>query len=182
MRAEGFYKTTEGLSRFMVDRRTRKLVVTQGESRAYGLDLFAQKRIKQHDFWVSYTLSRVEEAFPNPKGTFFKRASQDQTHELKGAAILNFKPWVISANYVYGSGLYQSSYLSQQEIIPYSRLDVAFMYQFALKFKLETGLSVVNLLNHQNVGYNGYSSLPQGDKIYAKGMPFTPSIFLNIGF
>ncbi len=180
---EGFYKTTEGLSRFVYYNDLEYPIQLKGKSRAYGIDFYLKKEIAKHDFWVSYTLSRTEENFLKRKESEYIRAPQDQTHEVKGSAVFNFKPWYFSANYVYGSGLVSSTGIMQDGVEPYNRLDIAFLYKFKTqKFNLEAGLSVVNALNIKNVGYGGISNLPDDRKVYSQGMPFTPSVFLNIGF
>jgi hypothetical protein len=61
-------------------------------------------------------------------------------------------------------------------------VDVAVLYRFNTeKFNLEIGLSIVNLLNTDNIGYSGCSHLPGNERVYVSGIPFTPSLFLNIG-
>ena len=180
---EGFYKTTKGLSRMNFDSRTGSSSFNTGNSRSYGVDFYIKKEIKKHELWISYTLSNTEEHFDYFNDNKYQRAPHDQTHELKSAAILNFKPWFASFNYVYGSGLVNSSDIIDKGIIPYNRLDVAFLYKFQTqKLKLEAGLSIVNLLNVKNIGYNDFSNLPDYRTFYSQAMPFTPSIFVNIGF
>jgi len=179
---EGFYKTSRGLSQYYISRESREFSIINGKSRAYGIDLFVKKEILKHDVWISYTLSRAEENFSDATGGEYQRAPQDQTHEIKAATIINLNPWYFSVNYVYGSGLAYSANLIQEGIVPYSRLDIAVLYRFNTeKFNLETGLSIVNLLNTDNVGYSGFSHLPGNERVYVSGIPFTPSLFLNIG-
>lgn len=177
---EGYFKTAKDLSRFTFNDK-RELVLAIGKSQAKGIDCYIKKQFNKHDFWLSYSLSRAEEDFFANKDEYV-RASHDQTHEIKGAAILNFKPWYISTNYVYGSGLHSSKALRESEAQAYHRLDIAFLYKFKTKtFNLEAGLSVVNVLNYENIGYTGFAYLPD-KSVYAKGTPFTPSVFVNIGF
>ncbi|MBI9073508.1 MAG: TonB-dependent receptor plug domain-containing protein [Melioribacteraceae bacterium] len=182
--AEGFYKTSSGLSRFYMARdfRVSSIEINNGKSRAYGVDLLLKKEISKHDFWVSYTLSRTEEDFIEENGNGYVRAPQDQLHEIKLAAIFNFNPWYLSLNYVYGSGLYYSINLEEEGLHPYQRMDIAVLYKLNTdRFYLETGLSIVNLFDYQNIGHNGFSHLPGGERVYISGIPFTPSLFLNIG-
>lgn len=180
---ESFYKTTDGLSRFYNRQNNNGQILIEGESRAYGIDFYAEKQIRQHNFWVSYTISKTEEKLSRNQDTEYRDAQHDQRHEAKGAAIIGLNPWYISMNYVYGSGLAYTSNFRDQELQPYHRMDIAFLYKFKTdKFNLEAGLSIVNLLNASNVGYSGYSNLPDGQSIYSQGIPFTPSLFINIGF
>ena len=112
----------------------------------------------------------------------YQSVPHDQMHEVKTAAIVNVNPWYFSANYVYGSGLQFSSDLKQESILPYNRLDVALLYKLnTRKLNLETGISIINLLNIKNVGYHGFSNLPDDKTVYSRAIPFTPSLFVNIG-
>jgi hypothetical protein len=179
---EGFYKTSNGLSQYYITRESRDFSIVEGKSRAYGIDFFVKKEILKQDFWISYTLSRTEENFSEATSGEYQKAPQDQTHEIKAATIFNLSPWYFSINYVYGSGLAYSANLIQEGTVPYNRLDVAVLYRFNTeKFNLETGLSIVNLLNTDNIGYSGFSHLPGNERVYISGIPFTPSLFLNIG-
>jgi len=180
---EAYYKNTDGLSRFVADKNTGKLTISQGMGRAYGVDFYVKKVLKKHEFWVAYTISKTEELFSYFASNKYQAAPQDQLHELKGAALLNFHPFYISANYVYGSGLAFSSELNNADAIPYNRLDLAMMFRFnANKFELESGLSIVNLLNNSNIRYTDFTNLPGGNTIYSPGKPITPTLFFNIRF
>lgn len=181
--AEGFYKITKGLSRTIHESRNSFKMHT-GQSKSLGVDFFVKKDFKKHDFWIAYTLSKTEEYFSYFKTSDYQLSPQDQRHEVKAATLLNFSPYFISLNYVYGSGLANSARLSRlKEVIPYKRFDIAFLYKFnTKKIKLETGLSIVNVLNTKNVGYYNISNLPGNKTIYSSATPFTPTVFLNIGF
>jgi len=179
---EGFYKTTKGLSRQLLNRDSRRMIIRDGKSRAYGIDIYAKKDIKNHDFWVSYTISHTEEDFSRNKDDY-RKARHDQTHEIKAATILNFEPWHFSANYVYGSGMEFTTHNGTNDIHDYKRFDIALLYKFkSRKYDLEMGLSIVNVFNTKNISYQGFSNLPDGRRVYQRATPFTPSLFLNIGF
>jgi len=181
--SEGFYKTTDNLSRLNIDPKTRNLRIRYGNARSYGIDFYIKKELNQHDLWISYTISRTEESFPEYGQKEYLRAIHDQTHEVKAAGIFNLKPWYFSVNYIFGSGLVNSLRTPEDKIIPYNRLDAALLYRFNTKsFNLESGLSIVNVLNTRNLGYSGFSNLLDGRKLYARSIPFTPSIFLTISF
>ena len=85
---------------------------------------------------------------------------------------------------MYGSGLINSEQLSaSNKIIPYNRFDVALLYRFkAKKYKLETGVSILNVFNTFNVRYNNFSSFPNGETVYQQALPFTPTLMLKLGF
>ncbi|MCG8475011.1 MAG: carboxypeptidase-like regulatory domain-containing protein [Cytophagales bacterium] len=176
---EGFYKTTQGIRRVFSEQRPR-LESRRGESRGFGADIYIRKRWNRHHFWVAYTLSRTEERFSGVSPEFC-RAAHDQLHELKVAGILDFDPWFIAANYVYGSGLYGSAAVNDGTPAPYNRLDAAVLYRFqAGRMRMEAGASFVNLTNARNVGNSNFSNLPSGKILYSKGVSFTPSMFLKV--
>lgn len=180
---ESFYKTTEGISRYINLSNANRIALINFNSRAYGVDFYAEKQFNKHNAWLAYTLSRVQELSNRNNLTSYQEAPQSQTHEIKTAGIFNFDPWYISFNYVYGSGLSFSTNIRDTELTPYNRIDMALLYKFQTnKFNLESGLSVVNVLNTDNIGYARLSNLPEGRSVYSRGIPFTPSIFLNIGF
>jgi len=178
---EGYYKTTNNLSRFVTKENKDQLYVSSGEGRVFGIDVYVKKEIKKHEFWVAYTISKSEELFDYFSTHEYTVAPQDQRHEVKTATLINFYPFFFSANYVYGSGLAYFSQIEGKNNQPYNRLDIAFMYRFNAKnVKMETGLSIINLLNSYNYRYNNFLILPKGNTVYSTGMPFTPAIFLNI--
>ena len=187
---EGFYKTTTGITRFVDLWRLDIHNAYQGEARMYGMDLLVKTYFKKHEAWASYTLSKTEEHFPNmPIDEYYMDAPQDQRHEVKGAILLNFKPIYFSANYVYGSGFLPPPSLLdlQEERYPYSRLDVALIYRHHIRdYHFEIGVSVLNLLNHENIKYSNVVKIPDSltssISINAEAVPLTPTIFLNMAF
>ena len=108
---------------------------------------------------------------------------------MKGALLLNFKPFFFSANYVYGSGFRNLTGLlpRNQERYPYNRLDVALIYGKPIQnYHFEAGFSILNLLNYENIKYSNVIRipLPQSNtiSINAEAVPFTPTIYLNVSF
>jgi hypothetical protein len=184
---EGFYKTTEGISRYRWIDGT--LEVAQGNARTYGMDLLVKKYFKKHEMWASYTLSKTEEHFNSMPIDLYSDAPQDQRHEVKGALLLNFKPFFFSTNYVYGSGFRTPSSIvnNVDERYPYSRLDVAFIYRHSIKgYHIEAGFSILNVMNHENIKYSNVITVPDSPtssiSIHAEAVPFTPTLYLNFSF
>lgn len=181
---EVFSKQSEGFGRFFVNRDGNTAFV-QGESRTRGFELLAKKKVRTHQFWLAYTLSRVEERFSN-RFSFsgFQLAPQSQEHELKTVTIFNFSPLQVSLTNVYGSGFPNSILGSGREgLTPYWRTDLAFQYAFSLgNTSIETGISVLNLFDRQNVRLNQSLSVPGGGRINTVGIPFTPTLYVNFGF
>jgi hypothetical protein len=188
---EGYFKTTRGLSRFF---RFKSLIppgIYHGKSRAYGTDLLIKKGYKGSSFWVAYSLSRIEEMFDYyPKRwQKYRRAPQDQRHEIKVGAMVDLHPVFLSANYVYGSG-FPITYNQNQKIekdYPYSRLDMAASWKFLnRKLQGEIGVSVLNVLNTQNIKFSNFEKVPLNQSssinLYAEAIPLTPTLYLKFSF
>lgn len=182
LQVEGFLKNTSDLVRWKTDKRTGRLFPYTGIGRAYGVESTIKRKTEKLETWLTYTLSKTEEQFREgaPAGTY-ARAPQDQRHEVKASAVLQWHSFFYSFNYVYGSGFGISN--ERWSDRNYSRLDAALLYRREnKKMRMETGLSVLNVLNRRNVR-PGYLTVffDQSSSIQL-GTLFTPSIFLNIGF
>lgn len=188
---EGYYKTTTGITRQL--RRDEIQELYQGEARMYGMDLQVKQYFWKHEAWASYTWSRTEEYFPYmSEEVIYRDAPQDQRHEVKGAVLLNFRPFYFSANYVYGSGFRSPSAIlsvsdAGDERYPYSRLDLALIYRHSIRsYHFEIGFSILNVLNHENIKYSNLIYIPDSPNssfsIHAEAVPFTPTIYLNMAF
>ena len=188
---EGYYKTVDGLSRFFSFRDIVVPDIYHGKGRSYGLDFMVKKDYKGSTFWVAYSLSRTEELFDYyPKRLQkYRRAPQDQRHEVKVGAMVNLHPVYLSANYVYGSGFPVTFTQNRkvEEDYPYSRLDVSGSWKFLnRKLKGEIGVSVLNVLNTQNIKFSNFEKIPLNQtssiNIYAEAIPITPTLFLKFSF
>ncbi len=187
---EGYYKTTTGINRFF--NGTKRLVrgFYEGEGRSYGLDFYVKKEYKRHMAWVSYTLSKTEEHFPFFIKEYYVLAPHHQTHEFKFAGIVNLKSFYLSANYVYGSGFERYNIETEDGLRlnqDYKRLDAAVVYKLPVgKIKSEVGISVLNVLNTNNIKYSNLRRATVDEinlvGIYAEAVPFTPAVFLKIEF
>lgn len=179
---EGFYKSSINLLSFYLDDNDN-VGISTGNSRAYGLDLFLNKTFKKHKFWCGYTLSQTEEVFSYFDNKSWQPAPQNQLHELKAAIAFNFNPLFFSINYVHGSGLtfYKSN--SEKIIFPYNRLDIALKYQHNFKkFRIETGVSILNTLNQTNLRFNSFSNFTDYENNFVFATPFTPFVFVKLEF
>lgn len=183
---EGFDKRTDGLTRYVKNFRVEDVFL--GDSKSRGLDFFLKQDYKGHSIWVSYTLSETLERFDYFPRPIYRRALQDQRHELKTALLLNFNPFHFSANYVFGSGFPDPRLTVDGEFERnYSRLDVAATYTLnTRKFNLEGGFSILNVLNYANFKYANFVILPDDQdtslNLHAEAIPFTPTVFLNFSF
>ncbi len=185
---EAYYKNTKGLTRFIRSFQYHIEDIFTGESRAYGIDFLVKQDIGKHSFWVSYSLSKTEELFTYFLIQVYRLAPQDQRHEIKVAGLLNFDPFFVSADYVYGSGFPDYIYQMQQSTVAeqtYSRLDLSVIYKILnRKLKGEVGLSVLNVLNHKNFKMSNFERIPTDQtntiNVYAEAIPFTPTLYLKI--
>ncbi|MEN8201335.1 MAG: TonB-dependent receptor plug domain-containing protein [Bacteroidota bacterium] len=186
---ETFYKTTEGITRYINMWREGFEAVFQGQAKVYGMDLLVKKYFGAHEAWASYSLSKTEEYFPYFPSEAYEEAPQDQRHEIKGALLINLKPFFLSANYVYGSGFPDrpSFFHEETDRYPYSRLDAAFIYRHSVKsYHFEAGISILNILNTENIKQSNLIRIPGTQtgsiSIHAEAVPFTPTLYLNISF
>lgn len=186
--SEGYYKTTEGITRFFNGNRSLERGFYEGNARSYGLDFYLKKEYKRHLAWISYTLSKTEEHFPFYIKEYYKLAPHHQTHELKLAAIVNLNSFYISANYVYGSGFERYNFETEDGLKlnqDYKRLDASVVYKLRPgKVKAEIGLSVLNVLDTDNIKYSNLRRATVDEVslvgIYAEAIPFTPAVFLKV--
>ncbi|MGN6491885.1 MAG: TonB-dependent receptor [Agriterribacter sp.] len=108
--AEAYYKTMSNQLEF---KPGAQLLLNQniedemifGSGKAYGIELFVQKKTGKLTGWIGYTLSRAERKFPemNKGKTFPYR--YDRTHDL--SVVMSYplgKKWELSGVFVYGTG------------------------------------------------------------------------------
>ncbi len=185
---EGYYKSNEGITRFINSNQNYKDLIYKGSGRGFGLDFFIRRDFGEHSAWVSYTLSKAEEKFSYfPKNEFLP-APQDQRHELKIASLFNVKPFNFSAIYVYGTGfpLYTGAVLnSSYTSTSYHRFDIAVNYRFNVgKISCESGVSILNLFNTRNIRYSNFERVPVDQSatlnIYSQAVPFSPRVSLRL--
>jgi hypothetical protein len=119
-----------------------------GKGRAYGLELYAQKKTGRLNGWISYTLARTELQVAGINNGNWYPTRYNQTHNLKVAAFYEInKRWSFSSNFIFSSGtpttFPTSRYTQQGILIPYdasngrnnvnlpsyNRLDIAFTLQ-----------------------------------------------------
>jgi len=76
-----------------------------GHGRAYGLELYARKKVGRFTGWISYTLSRTERQFAGVNNYSWYPATQDRTHDLSVVGIYKLnKKWTLSSDFVYYTG------------------------------------------------------------------------------
>jgi hypothetical protein len=184
---EGYYKNVTGLTRYIRNGPVGIEGIYQGKGRSYGIDVMVKKDYKGHSAWIAYSLGETEEVFEYFKKDEYRRAPQDQRHELKLAALANLDPFYISADYVFGSGFPAAAHplAEDPDNLTYSRLDISFIYKFLdRKLKGEIGLSILNVLNTQNIKYANFERIANNQtssiNIYSEAIPLTPALYLKL--
>jgi outer membrane receptor protein involved in Fe transport len=185
---EGYYKNMTGLTRYIRNLSQGIEGIYLGKARSYGMDIMIKKDLKGHSAWVSYSLGKTEELFEYFINNEYRRALQDQRHEIKLAMLVNLDPFYISADYVFGSGFPTAPSIlpEEQTDLTYSRLDVSFIYKFLDKrVKGEIGLSVLNAMNTQNIKYANFERIAPNQtntiNFYSEAIPITPALYFKLG-
>ncbi len=191
---EGYYKHTDNLSRRYYSQTENnenvrnEYVSYQGNARTYGIDTYIRKDFGYNTIWASYTLSKAEEQLSvnNEPLPDYSPAPHDQRHEFKIASLINIKDFFISTCYVYGSGMdILKEMFDTQTGLEYNRVDLAVTYNFHWKkMTVETGISVLNLFDTQNLTPRNVKTINVSEeispiKVYTDAVPFTPMFFLK---
>lgn len=131
--AEVYYRATQNQIDYIdgADLLINKFLegdLLSGKGRAYGLELYAQKKTGRLNGWVSYTLGRTELKVDGINRGDWYPTRYNQTHNLKIAAFYDVtKRFSISGNFVYSSGtpttFPTSRYIMQGILIPYNAND-----------------------------------------------------------
>ena len=150
----------------------------QGTGTARGAELLLQKQSGRHTGWVSYTLSQVEEQFPDLQAAPFP-ATHDQRHEMKLVNLYQMGDWRLSQTWIYASGKPYTEPVGLEPVelpfggtidrvvtgsqnggrLPaYHRLDVAINREFYFRDAVRGvfSLTLFNLYNRQNVWYKEF--------------------------
>jgi hypothetical protein len=99
-----------------------------GQGRAYGLELYLQKKKGRFTGWVSYTLARTELKVNGINRNEWYAARFDQTHNLKVSGFYDLsKRWSVSSNFTLISGtpttFPTSRFVVQNMLIPYNAFE-----------------------------------------------------------
>ena len=176
---EGYYRTFSGISRYTANDTIYNSETINGFG--YGVDLFSKLRIKTHEIMISYSIGQFfEEAVSKDAVTVVSEAEQSQRHEIKASLNLDLKPIAISLSGVYGSGFRSFAPEKEDELNPYSRIDLAFKY--TKKFRktyFSMGISILNLLNSSNPRLFRTTNFSDNSSYSTLGIPFTPTVFFN---
>lgn len=182
--AEVYHKTTKGLTRMVTLRNNMN--ISTGNSKSNGLDIFLKQSFNRNTFWISYSLSNTMEHYDYFFTKEYRRALHDQLHELKLAGIVYIKSFYFSGNWIFGSGynLPSSFIYNLQQSKPYNRLDLSLVYHLLKnKYQLDTGISMLNVFNTENIKYSNYTRIPligsSPISIQSEAIPRTLTLFIN---
>lgn len=177
----------------------------QGSGYSEGVEFLMQKKRGAYTGWVTYTLARVRNQFPELNNGFEFSALHDQRHEFKTVHSYEFENWKIAATFVYASGKpftepagqygidlldgESNNYISvgaknASRLPPYHRLDLSAHYVVDyFGFDFDFGLSVFNLYDRRNIWYREYDfsqKPPIISEIRYLGM--TPNLSVDVRF
>lgn len=181
-----------------------------GKGRAYGLELFVEKKKGRLTGWLGYTLSRTERIFPEINNGNPYPAVYDRRHDLSVVANYRLsKKWEFGGVFIFGTGnaytpvqrLYFIDQFPVQEYGPrnsarlmdYHRLDLSATYtpkpDAQKRFRSSWNFSVYNLYSRQNpfFVYYDFESDPAagtaGASAYRVSLfPVIPSVTWNFSW
>ncbi len=176
-----------------------------GDGYAEGVEFLLQKKRGNYTGWITYTLARVRNTFPDINNGFEFSALHDQRHEFKTVHSYEMGNWRFAATFLIASGKPFTEPAGQYAIelldgrslnyisvgaknasrLPaYHRLDLSVHYLYDTgPFKMDFGLSVFNLYDRRNVWYREYdftNNPPIISEVQYLGM--TPNLSIDIKF
>ena len=175
---EGYYKKMNNLLEYRDDAEfTLGIPIedqfTSGEGKAYGIELFLNKKIGNFTGWIGYTLAWTKRQFPelNNGKEFYPR--YDRRHDV--SLTLNYEfneTWELGLAWVYGTGQaftmptstyiwrddfnwndekYQFSDRNGVRLPAYHRMDLNFMYKFeAYELPWILSINIYNVYDRRN--------------------------------
>ncbi len=199
--AEGYYKKVNDITARSQGFRTKyEFEQGIGDYRVSGIDFLINKRCTNISTWLSYSYANNDYTFNEFEDAEFPN-NIDITHAVTigGSYILNNVK--ISAGLNWNSGLPTTKPLAAQPansnsiiyeaanskgLREYLRLDISAMYDFNIskKVKAQTGVSIWNLTNRQNV-INNYYRLDQENvpiEFTESSLAITPNATFRVSF
>ncbi|MEJ7646082.1 MAG: TonB-dependent receptor [Chryseolinea sp.] len=157
-----------------------------GLGRAYGLELFLQKKTGRFNGWVAYTLGKTELKVDGINKGDWYAARFDQRHNVKVTGFYDIsKRWSASANFTFVSGtpatFPTSRYVVQGILIPYNanesrnNVRVSAYHRLDVSFRLEGKKIKGNGKTRKNTDYWVFGLY----NVYARKNPF--SIYFTQG-
>ena len=212
---ETYHKNLQNLSEFSLRFRTGASITpaTQlfftGNGFAEGVDFLLQKKQGKYTGWISYTVGRVRNTFPDFNNGKEFPALNDQLHEFKIIQNYTLGAWNFSCTFIYGSGKPYSEPAGQyslslqdgrdlnyvgvgakngSRLSPYHRLDVSVHQKFIIDKKTgrvrgDFGISLFNLYNRKNIWYYQFDFTQKPAVVTeVTYLSFTPNLSFSIEF
>lgn len=172
-----------------------------GRGWSYGAELLIRKRYGSLSGWLSYTLSRTEEAFDGINGGHAFPARQDRTHDISLVLIYDYSTtWSFSATWVFNTGnavtFPSGNYWVDGRLVPYyterngyrmpdyHRLDLSATWNLGPHSNLN--FSVYNVYNRMNAYFITFRQDPNDPQktqaLQTTFFPLIPSVTYNFKF
>ncbi len=167
-----FVQRLPGINQNAIINQNRSYQIFSGEGRVHGIDFLFEKRFKNVQTWIAYTLSKSARKYKEIRRGRPFPAQDDRRHQLKWTNEWTKNRVSVGANFILSSG---KPYLALNELsggqdrnqferrafieyLPaYWRIDLGIKYRFKLSsFKGTIGLSVFNVSDRDNVKYLQY--------------------------
>lgn len=171
---EGYYKSMQKLLEFKDNAQFSLFAplekeLTVGDGKAYGVEVFLQKKMGAFTGWIGYTLSWAYYQFPDLNEGKEYPPKYDRRHDA--SIVLNYRlgeSWELTAVWVYGTGQAFTFPVAQYSLDPYTpslyysdrnayrlpsyhRLDLNFSHSFGwFGWDWKLSLNVYNVYNHLN--------------------------------
>ena len=195
---EGYLKRVEGITSSSQGFQNQyQYIRSTGDYEVYGLDFLFNKRIKDFNLWLSYSLAKNEYYFPEFTPSNFPN-NIDVRHIISGGASYHTRRFQLSAglNWRTGKPYTEPRDVSGEDILYYppntSRLDEYLRIDISAKYRIriservnaELGASIWNLLNKQNILNIFYQldSDSEINEVQQYALEFTPNIMFRVNF
>ncbi len=206
---EAYRKNLDDLAEFSLRFQRNDIDLNQlfflGSGFAEGIEFLLQKKRGAYTGWLTYTLARVRNNFPDLNNGFEFSALHDQRHEFKTVHSYEVGKYRLAATFVFASGKpftepagqYSIDLLDGESLnfisvgpkngsrLPaYHRLDLSMHYVTKIdRFDIDFGVSVFNFYNRRNVWYREYNFTENPPVISeVEYLGITPNVSLDIKF
>ena len=206
---EAYRKNYDDLAEFSLRFQRNDIDLDQlfflGSGFAEGVEFLLQKKRGAYTGWLTYTLARVRNNFPELNNGFEFSALHDQRHEFKTVHSYEWGNYRLAATFVFASGKpftepagqYSIELLDGESLnfisvgaknasrLPaYHRLDLSIHYLAkADPFDIDIGLSVFNFYNRRNVWFREYNFTENPPVISeVEFLGITPNLSFEIKF
>jgi hypothetical protein len=195
---EGYFKQVQGITSSSQGFQNQfQYIRSTGDYEVYGLDFLFNKRIRDFNLWLSYSLAKNEYNFPEFTPSVFPN-NIDVRHIVSGGASYHTRKFQFSAglNWRTGKPYTEPLGVSGEDILyndpntsrlnEYLRVDISAKYKIRISERVhaELGASVWNILNKENILNIFYQLDPDSDinEVQQYALGFTPNIMFRVNF